>query len=484
VKSKATVHGWHDPSLLVQEAMALFGDGESAPRAKDISAESAIRRAHELVSPDLYVIERLKQAGVEPNFADLFGKQSQEKIAALIFLTKHKLLDIEQCTLQSRDTDDARRDLSTYVEVLFRMQAVDALTIFYDYANFQRDSRVPWLWRNVATRCLYLMALMYEARRKVIAFLKDRTEVRRMIDALLETTTKEIGDVLRALIQDYNTVLQSTVQSVADDPPAPYVAIAEQYEREAPAGAMSGYSSLLTAQDRIRQAAGQGDLAALMDWIAQGSPAAMQATFRQAMAVLSVPQYVSLLEKTLEQPDLDPRRMALAVLELSAVNRSSNTPGGLPAVNKILADVAVRVPKELDAVGRLAVRALAEVKAMPELQRVLESTQDLVVAGELIDLLTDMHRLPLVEAVVKKRPVLEPAFRRARRRFLERQELVDAACACSSEELAAIYLAQLKAQHAVTELEQISLLQNHASQLAREILNTLRAEELPTRRAQ
>jgi len=460
----------------MQEAMALFEEQAAEPRADEATAERAIRRAHEMVSPNLYVIEQLKQAGLEPDYAGLFRKDHDEKVAALVFLTKHKLLDIEQSAEQSRDTEDARRDLSTYVEVLFKLQALDALKIFYDFATQQQNSRVPWLWRNVVARCLYLMAIMTEARQQVLAFLKDRPDARRMVDALLQTTAKEIGDVLRLLVNDYNTTLQSPGQALPQSAPEPYVEIARQYEHEAPVGLASGFSSLLTAQDRIHQAASQGDLSSLVNWITQGSPAAMQTAFRQATSVLSVPQYVSLLGAILEQPELDPRRMTLAVMELGAVNRAANTQGGLPAVNKILTELAIRVKPDVNAVGQLAVRELMETRAMLEIQQVLEKTPDLAVAGEIITLLADQHRLPLAEAAVKNRPQLEPAVRAARRRYIELQELVDSACACSSEELAAIYLAQLKARHAKTELEQISQLQNHASRLALQYLNELRPE--------
>jgi|GEM_PF-1882594 len=483
MQSQTSNQEWHDPSLLVQEAMALYSArGAEQEQPGEVKAEAAIRRAHELVSPGLYVIEQLKQAGMEPDYAGLFKKQYNEKVAALVFLTKHKLLDIEQCAVQSRDTDDARRDLSTYVEVLFRLQAVDALKIFYDFAASRGDSNVPWLWRNVVSRCLYLMAIMVEARQQVIAFLEERSDARRMIDMLLQTTTREISDILRALIQDYNRTLQSPHHTPPRNMPEPYVNLAEQYEREAPAGARTGFSSLLTAQDRIQQAASEGDIASLVNWISQGSPAAMQSAFRQAMSVLSTPQYLALLENILRQPNLDPRRMTLAVMELGAVNRASNTPGGLPAVNKILAGLALGVEQEINAVGCLAVRELAEVKAMQELQRVLESIQDMEVAHQLIDLLADMRRLPLAETVVAQRPQLEPALRAARRRYVELQELVDSACACPSEELAAIYLEQLKDRRAVTELEQISQLENHASRIAREFLNELQSDVPLTRR--
>jgi serine/threonine protein kinase len=39
------------------------------------------------------VIDRLKQSRVEPDYADLFGDRSHEKLAALILLAKYKLLD-------------------------------------------------------------------------------------------------------------------------------------------------------------------------------------------------------------------------------------------------------------------------------------------------------------------------------------------------------------------------------------------------------
>ncbi len=171
------------------------------------AVEDAIRQAHQLISPDVYVIERLKQSHVEPDYNNLFGDRLQEKLAALIFLTKHKLLDIEQSTLESRDVNDAKRDLTSYVEIIFNLRAVDALMIFYDFAEAQHNSRVPWLWHNVCSRCLYLMSLLAECRDKVVGFLKDRPEAAKLMRELRQTTAPEIARALQRLTKDYSAAL-------------------------------------------------------------------------------------------------------------------------------------------------------------------------------------------------------------------------------------------------------------------------------------
>ena len=470
-----------DPSQLVKQALSFFEpDTPAAPAASaqasgsvQATAEDAIRQAHQLVSPDLYVIERLKQSGLEPDYSSLFSTKTDEKIAAILFLTKNKLLDIEASAAQSRDIDDARRDLAALVEILFRLQAVDALTMLYDFASQRRDSAVPWLWRNVTRRCLHLLTLLADRRMKVMKFLKERPDARETLEELESTTKEELAMMFRALLKDYHQ-LQGQLAATPPEPAPGYLTVYHKYEQAGPSGSASGYSSLLTAEDRIQQAVQQNDTGTLVSWIREGSPAAMKATFHQAMALMPIEQYITLLQKTLEEGELDPVRMTVAVLELGAVNRSVYPHGGSPEINAILRDVALWESAELVGVARVAVTELGAMKAYAEMQRVAEHAPQLAVAEEVISILSMQRRLPLAEQVLCVRPELEPSLLRARAYLNQLRDLVDSVCSCPSEELAMVYLDRLKNRNAIFELEQISLMPNDVSALAKKILAEIR----------
>ena len=476
--------GWTDPGKLVKEAMSFF-EAEEAPSATATTAEDAIRRAHQLVSPVLYVIEQLKSSGVEPNYPDLFKSQFEDKVGAVIFLAKHKLLDIEASTLQSRETDDARRDLSGLVEVLFRLQAVEALGVFYDFSAQKRDSNTPLLWKNVAGRCLYLLGLLKECRPRVMDFLDTRPIARHTLRDLTETTKESMAAVFRALLRDYDQY--AAARTAAAPQPAPaaattngapgYLKVLQQYEVAVPSGSASGYSSLLTAEDRIHEAAQQGDMGSLLTWIRDGSPSAMKTTLRQAMALMPINQYVHLLEKTLGEEDLDPVRLTVTVLELGAVNREVYGQGGTPVINAILHDVALWDVEALAGVAHVAVTELGRCQAVTELQDVVEKTPVLAVAEEVITVLSTVHRLPLAETLLNSRPELEPAYQRVRKHLVELQSLVESAIACQSDEMASIYLERLRDMNAVYELQQISALQLDSSPLARKYLAEIQPEK-------
>jgi len=474
-----------DPSQLIKQAMSFFDtDAPAAPgpmpaqvpmptaASAQVTAtvEDAIRNAHELVSPDLYVIERLKQSGLAPDYSSLFSTKSEEKIAAVLFLTKNKLLDIEASAAQSRDIDDARRDLSALVEILFHMRAVEALTVLYDFASKRGDSAVPWLWRNVTRRCLHLLSLLDECRARVVRFLHERPDARETLEELEGTTKEELALMFRSLLMDYQQLRASGQAMAAQGPEPGYLSIYHQYEQAGPSGSASGYSSLLTAQDRIQQAVQQGDTSTLVSWIREGSPAAMKAAFHQAMALMPIDQYITLLRKTLEEGELDPVRMTVAVLELGAVNRSVYPNGGSPLINDILKEVALWESESVVGVARVAVGELGAMKAWPELQYVAENAAQLAVAEEVFNLFSMMRRLQLAQNVLAVRPELEPAYTRVRAYLNELRDLVDSVCACPSEEMAMIYLERLRDRNAIFELEQLVGMQNHVSPLAKKML--------------
>lgn len=477
-----TAKTWNDPYALVKEATSQR-EIEHVPASPGASTvEDAIRRAHQLVSPDFYVIERLKQANMEPDYFSLFGEQIHEKLAALIFLTKHKLLDIEQSTLSSRDVGDARRDLSMYVEILFRVQAVEALGIFYDFAAAQRDSRVPWLWHNVCARCLYLMALLTDCLAKVAAFLDDRPNARRQMQELISSTKPDVATPLQQLETEYSQLIKGASTIHQPSSPAPlYVALVQQYESRATTSverdtAARGVSSLLTAQDRIQQAASAGDTTSLADWISHGSPAAMHTAFRCALAAMPVTQYIAMLEQTLEHGGLEPVRMTSVVLELGSVNRTAHPQGGMPTVNRLLQRIALSTKDEFNGVAKVAVHELGEVKALLDLQVVLEKAPLLAVAEEVMQVMRDLRHLPMVESLLNQRPELIPAFRSARRELLELQQLVESAWACQSEEMAMIYLDQLKAMKAIPELKQLAMGSDLVSDMAQQMVVELQTD--------
>jgi len=483
---EGTMKIWSDPYVLVKEAATMRDD---APETVQTSAmEDAIRRAHQLVSPDLYVIERLKQSNMEPDYLNLFGSQIQEKMAALIFLAKHKLLDIEQSTLYSRDVNDAKRDLSSYVEILFRLEAVDALGIFFDFAQAQRDSRVPALWRNVSSRCLYLMSLLpQDCWPQVAAFLENRPEAQRLMEELKGSQNPQIAEPLQNLANMYQQTAGSrqsvnTPGQMMNTMPQPlYITIAQRYEAATPVSAARdeaarGVSSLLSAQDRISQAAAAGDIPSLVDWISNGSHAAMNAAFRCALSVMSNNQYINMLEQAIEHGDLEPVRMAAVVLELGNLNRSTSPQGGVPTINRLLLKLAMTEDEELSGVAKVAIHELGAVKAQNDILTVAEKAPLLAVAEEVVTVIRANRQLTMLESLLNQRPELIPAYRTARAELVELQDLTESAWACQTEDLAMIYLDQLKARKAMPELKQLTMAPNFVSELARQILTELEAE--------
>lgn len=464
---------WRDPQLLIKEAQSLR-EADQTPAPEDqASVVEAIRRAHELVSPDLYVIERLKDAGVEPDHRRLFGKQLPEKTAALIFLTKQKLLDIEQCQRDSRDIEDARKDLISYVETLFHLEAVDAFGIFYDFASTRQDSPTPKLWENVHDRSLYLMACLPQSRPKVLSFLKGRPHALRRLVALLESMRKDISEMLRLLVAEYQK-LEASGAPLPDEAPMPYVTLYREYEHRASGQSASGLSSLLTAQDRIRQALAAGDNPLLASWIAEGSPAAMRTAFDQVTMVLSAARYVDLMGMILSHEGLDPVRAAVVAMELGRVDRASNETGGAAEVNKLLREMTLTDNEDMTGAARVAVQQLASVGAYIDLRDVVTRAPWDAVAEEALLALKQLRRLPSLESIQRERPTLAPAVQAARQELQELQSLVESARACPSEELAQVYVDRLKALEAEHELLQLAMKETGVSEIAQRALRELR----------
>ncbi|MHB9130308.1 MAG: hypothetical protein ACYDBB_04340 [Armatimonadota bacterium] len=474
--STTSTQTWRDVDSLLQAVSDLRHDSTSVVPSGHSDMEDAIVRAHRLVSPDLYIIDRLRQSGVQPDFTTLFGEKMQEKIGALIFLTKQKLLDIEHSTLNSRDIEDARRDLSTYVEILFHARAIDALGIFYDFAVAQRDSRVPWLWQNVCSRTLYLMALLVECWPKVIAFLENRPVACRKLNELLATTKPEIAGKLYALTQEFARVQTQAehANAPASDAPPPYLQHYRSYEQGSPGGGGTGVSSFLTAQDRIHSAVQDNDFPAMVKWIADGSPAAMQSVLHTAVKVLPTDLFVMLIEKALSEESIDPVRLAALVLELGEVNKAQSDKGGLPKVNKILQQIAMVDDESRLGIAKLAVGQLCACGAYEPLAKVAEDCPLQDVAEEAMKQLKGFNQFSMLERIARQRPSLQPIFQAMRREHLELETLVDDAASCPNEEMAMVYLQRLEALNAIPQLEHLSHHQTFVGDLAYKILVKLK----------
>ncbi len=444
------------------------------------SQEEAIRRAHTLVSPDLYVIERLKLAGVQIDYRQTIGGNHDEKIAALSFLAKQKLFDIENSSLESRDAANARQDLSNYVEVLFHLKAVHALGAFYDFAATRRESRVPWLWHNVCARCLYLMALMPECREDVLSFLNDHPDAVERLSTLVEATKTSIATALQGMHKEFHH-LQDIGANLQSATPAPqYLTIIHRYEQAGPDEQATGISSLLAAQDRIQQAIDAGDLPSVKQWITEGSQAALQSVFHYAIKVMSTEQYIMLLEDTIRSGALDPVRLNALVAELGNVNRLAG-PRGTQEVNRFLCQFAAQAENELHtSMARLAVVQLATVSALSELNTIMQHAVLLSVAEEALLQLRDLRRLPTADVVMKYRPELQATHKTAHEFLRELQHLSEAVRTCPSEDLAELYLTRLKSLKALPELQALARGDNQYSELARMMVADLLREKTAT----
>lgn len=466
---------WGDPDALIAEATRILNTEVVLETAAATTATSTISRAHQLISPDLYIIERLKGSGLLPDYANLFGAQVNEKLAALVFLAKQKLLDIEHSTLESRDIADAKRDLAQYVEILFHLQAIDALAIFYDFAAAQRDSRVPRLWRNVCAHCLHLMSLIEAYHNKIAAFLDDRPAARRMLDELTQSTTQQVAGNLQRLATRYQEMQYTgTLADANAREQAPYIAILQQYEQALPAqgsGEMSGsgLSSLLTAQDRIVQAVNERDVPAVAQWITEGSPAATRTALRTALTVMPTDEYINMMEGLITQP-MDAVRLAAIVLELGELSRHLQANGGHPRINQILCELALTNASERLGVARLAVKELSSVNAHAALMRIMAQAPFTEVAIQCVQALKELRHLMMAEAIVRERTELLPVFQEARHEVMHLQSLLDSACACPSPDMAEMYLQQLLRLRAIPELNQICMQNTEISEIARQLL--------------
>ena len=467
------------PEMLLREAEA-FRAQVAEPSAGKRPAELLVDQAFRLVNSDLLTIEHLKATGQTPDYATIFQQRFDEKIAAIIYLAKQNLLDIEYGTVQSLETEYARNNLRLMVETLYFVDAVEALIVFYDFAASQREHKPHSLWRNVIVHCLHLMAWMTRHREKVCRFLAERPLAVEMLEELVGHSRDDIARIFRALLDDFNVYLQHTPRTAEPTmhlPPV-FITLYQQYEtlggglEEAWAG---GAASALTAHSRITQALAANDMQSLIRWIADGTPAAMMETLQGAIAVMSVEKYLDMLESLLWEVELDDVRRTTLLCELGAINRRHQA-GGSPRINHLLMAIVTTDDPLREGIARLAVRELYAVGAWKTLQMIAEKPLLPGVALDVLKSFALQRKLELVPGTLLLHPNMQKALQGIRDELRNIRELMEAAAACPSPEMAQFYLDKLRDLHALPELEQLTR-QDRISEQAQQALREAKAAD-------
>ncbi len=478
--SGSTMKPLDDPDTLIREAYILLDRDGALASAPRTSLEEDIRRAHQMVAGDMEKIEGFRRDKLEIPFDEIFGSAQDDKLAAIIYLATHKMLDVTYGPAQALDIVDARRDLTGYVDILFRLNAVEGIGILYDFSLAQSERRDPQTWQKMLSYYLLLLVKMIDARARVIGFLKDRPHARRAVEQLMASTDQNVAAAFRALGEEY---VRAKKDTDADTLPEPrYVRLYSQYNLTQPDERLLGTASLLAAQERILRAVEEADFPTLAFWVKDGSPAAARLVFSTARSFLSTGVVTKLLELILSKTDIAPVRLAAAVLELGDINHIVSPAGGEMLINRTLTDFACTDDKLLVNVARLAVQQLRNVTDFNDMLTVMERAPLIEVAEEAVRALCDMRRLQMADSVIRTRPVLTLAYQSAQRYLQEVQSLMSSAWSCQNEEMARVYIERLKSLNALPELEQLGTRHKHISELANKTLAALRLESTSTRK--
>lgn len=457
-----------DPDYLVTRANALLSPGGTgAAPAPALTLDEAMRQAYDLISADYYLIDRLKQARVEPDYPNLITAQVSEKIAAFTFLAQRKLL-----ALAAGAGGSDNRELAVYVEILFRLKAVDALILLYDFAALRlSDENTAAYWHNVTSRCLYLMALLAEARPRVLAFLTERAEARLAVEELAASPKPEIAAPLRALLQ----ASRDEASPVSAPAPAPaYLTIYNRLYARVDGNLSARQEALeLEVMEQVRTALENDAVVEIAETLAHGSEAEATIAFDALTTFASGELLIDVLEEVLNSIGVDPVRLAACILALGKLNRASNIRGGMLRINRLLHATARTVMEDCVGVARLAVRELAAMDAVIDIERLLEEATFLPVGEEAIVALKNARVLSTSIGFLEDRPDLRPAFLAARAELLEVRNLMEAAYAAATEDITLNYLKRLQEMNALPELRKLSQGNSKVSQLSQRILRQI-----------
>jgi len=451
------------------ESAGIEGGGgmtSSSFSAVDQGTETLVR-AHQLVSPDLYVIQRLLKADIAPDYPALFGAQLQPKIAALALLVRQKLLDLHYDAIPAQELQNAREDLSSYVQILFDLHAAEALGIFYDLAVEYGGGKTSGLWTNVGSRCLYLLGLLPSEEQRALELLDTRPHALAQLDHLAQSANPEIAQPAKSLRAAYGVWHEDTSAKSPLSPPSPYVSLYQQYVQDVSSGENIGLSSWLTSKDRIEHAVMSGDMPTVVQWLSEGAPAALRVALRYAQSVMAPPAYIELLGHALQLTKITPQRQLVLLKEVSTLNQRANIPGGVPELNRILTQAAMSCDESMREIAQIAIQALLTVRAFKSLVAILEHATSCQVAEWALEALRDARQLQIAGVIVQRRPELLPSWRSAQEHLRHLRELADGAANCLSEGTAMVYLTKLKEYHAIEELRELSKQNTRTGELAK-----------------
>lgn len=461
-----------DPVSLVKQATAFLEDNTPLPVPPEI--KESLQRAERLVSADVVAIDQARQRKSEFSYSSLLGPKLPEKIAALTYLTRFKLIDVHFSAQQStREIAASRRELTIAFETLFHVQAADALGLLYEFAASQHGTGDLKFWEGVCQRCLHLMALLREScPTTVLTFLRDRSDVRRDIERFMQSSDPALATAFRALGEDYVRARRTNQLAQMTPLPAPFLTMYRAFDQRQPEVSMAGAASFLAAQERILRAIADGDFAALSTWLAEGSPMVAQSVLVTARTTFIPTRYIAFLEYLLAEGQSSPVYLTAAVQELGALNQGACPEGGDQEINRILMATAMTREAQLAGVARVAVQQLGLVNDFNDVLQTLNA-MILEVAEEAVNVLFELRRLPMVESFVRNRPSLQAAYQAAKQQMQEIQSLMESAWSAQSDDLMMLYLTRLKERNAVPELQQLCQRKTRVSQLAKRTLTEL-----------
>ena len=443
--------------------------------AHEVSAahgEEIILRAHQFISSDLYAIERLLQVGEMPDYSALFGPHLHSKIAALILLTRQKLLDIHHAELATREMYEARNDLANYVQILYHLQAVEAFFVIHELSLQYGGEAMDGLWGNVARRSLLLLAMLPNYDSRIMNFLQQQPLACKQLQLMANSRSGDVSAPAHRLLNAFAKLIeQGEIIDSAEQPS--FIRLYQQYVNDLAGDSAVGVSSWLSAKERIERAVQEGDMPGVLLWICEGSSRAMRETLRFAASIMSHGQYVDLLQHCLYHEKITAERQLTVVLELGALNRQAAQTAGDVTINRILTQLAMHCKLDQITIADAAIRSLASVQALQNLMVLLEHAEEIAVAEQAIIAMRDLRHLPMVKEFVTRRPQLTAAYQAAQRYLQKLQELKEAAEESLSTDTALVYLTQLKELLAVAELRELAKRNTPIAELALQILSEI-----------
>lgn len=460
-----------DPDALAAAAAAFLD--APPPDGPGREAEEMLRRAIKPLFPDLFLLDRALQEQKDFSIAAHFGPALVEKLAGLLFFTRYCMRFVSLNSGQMLDLNDMRHLLTTCMQTLYQVEAIDGLIFLYDYAYSQAGGDNPQFWDGVCMHVLYMLARLPSGRAQALAFLHERAHARRHVERIVSLPDDQRAPTMRVLGEEYIRARREG-NPLEMPRPAPYVAMLLQFSATPPGEAEASFVGLMVARERIRLAVEASDTALLARWVAEGTIPAAQTARRAAMNNLATPQYVGTLSEVVRHPTAGALRVAAAIQELARLNEAAGMTGGDPNIIPLLREAAMTDIPDRAGAARLAARAFAAVDNFNESLGLVEHAVMVEVGEEALLHLRDTRRLALVERTIAHRSFLQPAYEMAFSHVQKAKSLMESVWSAQSEDLAMMYLHRLKEMKAYPELQTLTQKRTKISDLAQKTLAELK----------